>query len=1129
MIDMMRRSNQLQVTAALILVGAMQSQALAQGQLENNTDGATGIEIATLERDTPVDFASEVLPMFKQSCLACHNTTKPKAGLVLETPQTIAKGSENGPVVVAGNSGQSLLLDLAAHLDDPHMPPPKNKVKAPDLTPEQLGILKLWIDQGAEGQVSAATVAWQHLPEHLTAIHSVAISGDSQFVACGRGHQIFIYHIPTGELITQLEDPTLIGGDGSHGLAHRDQIHALAFSPNGEILASGGYRIVKLWRRPRHVQSFRFSAATEGANSSENPMKTMAASPDGRWVAAVTTENSIALWDVANASVAEKLSGHTEPITDLCFSRDSHHLVSGSTDKTVRLWNMADRTLVASVETPAAVNAVLWMSGLIVSGGEDNIIRVWKVSDDAGGTLTSVRDISGHGKPVTCLDRLWWDAERIMSGSTDGTVRIWNIEDGQQLRSFDHGAPVLTVAARPNGRRIASGGDNNLVVLWNTDSGKRVAELKGDRYLDERAAAAESFANFTVAQATHWKNSLTEAEKNQKTIATDLLTLATDKATAIENVVKKEEEEKQAEQAKADAEKARDEAKNQLTQAENNKNLAEAAFQKVAEFSTSSAKLAAELKTKAEGLGSSAQTKLGAATEAKKLLDAAKADAEAKAKAADQAKTEAKDKEGEEKAKIEQDAAAKQKAADEAKAKIEPLAADYEPKQKLADAAKAIADLAAKDAEEERLSAENAAAAQKAADEARTATNKSVERGQGRHKKSEEAFKASEESVKKAATALGEARNGRKTAINKYHEGTLTVRDGMNRWLDNRDHAVRTKNENDLAQTDLANTRKAASENQKPIRAVAFSPDNQRLAMAGDAHTVSTFIAGNGKPCEIFAGHKTPVTALAFTHAGDLVSSSSDRDVIAWSLKAPWELAHVIGSGDADSTIVDRVLTLGFNQDGDMLASGGGRPSRDGQIQLWRVQDGSFIREFADAHSDTVFGLEFSPDGHYLASASADTIVKVFHVGDGTVAKSFQGHTHHALDVSWNKNGQTLASSGADKAIKLWNFLTGQRAGGFSPAKKEVTSIRYIGYTDQTFISAADPKVSIYRPNGEHVRTFEGPTEFTFSCDVSRDGKTFVAGGQDGILYVWDDQGRTIAKFDPPNIDRTPPEQVVVR
>jgi hypothetical protein len=84
------------------------------------------------------DFEKELLPVFRRNCLACHNQTKAKADLVLETPQTILKGGESGPAVVPANGSESLLLKLASHQDKPVMPPKENKVNASDLTSEQL-------------------------------------------------------------------------------------------------------------------------------------------------------------------------------------------------------------------------------------------------------------------------------------------------------------------------------------------------------------------------------------------------------------------------------------------------------------------------------------------------------------------------------------------------------------------------------------------------------------------------------------------------------------------------------------------------------------------------------------------------------------------------------------------------------------------------------------------------------------------------------------------------------------------------------------------------------------------------------------------------------------------------------
>src|SRR5207244_7456073 len=211
------------------------------------------ITIAKIDRKTPVDFEKEILPILKNNCLACHNKTTTKAQLILETPQDILKGGESGKVVVPKRSGESLLLKIASHQVKPMMPPKDNKVAASDLTSEELGLIKLWIDQGAKGEVrGAGPIVWHPLPEGLNPIYAVALTRDGQYAACGRANQIFIYHLPSGQLVTRLTDPQLMpsASDSKPGLAHRDMVHSLAFSSDGNLLASGAYREVKLWRRP---------------------------------------------------------------------------------------------------------------------------------------------------------------------------------------------------------------------------------------------------------------------------------------------------------------------------------------------------------------------------------------------------------------------------------------------------------------------------------------------------------------------------------------------------------------------------------------------------------------------------------------------------------------------------------------------------------------------------------------------------------------------------------------------------------------------------------------------------------------------------------------------------------------
>src|SRR5262245_34267531 len=117
---------------------------------------AAPIDIAELKRDGDVDFEKDIIPIFRRSCLSCHSATEAQSDLVLESPQTILKGGAEGPAVVPGKGSDSRLIKLASKQKEPFMPPPDNDVKAKPLTPQELGLLKLWIDQGAKGAVKCA-------------------------------------------------------------------------------------------------------------------------------------------------------------------------------------------------------------------------------------------------------------------------------------------------------------------------------------------------------------------------------------------------------------------------------------------------------------------------------------------------------------------------------------------------------------------------------------------------------------------------------------------------------------------------------------------------------------------------------------------------------------------------------------------------------------------------------------------------------------------------------------------------------------------------------------------------------------------------------------------------------------
>lgn len=210
----------------------------------------SGIVIPT--HADPIDYDRDIRPFLKDNCIACHNKTTTKGGLNMETPELMAKGGESDVGIVPGKGAESIMFQAAAHTWDSEMPPKGNKVGAVNLTTQQLAMFKEWIDQGAKASPKKIQViAWEPLPAGLHPIYAVAMTPHGDFAAAARANQISIYHLPTQSLVTKLTDESLIqsGLYKQPGIAHRDLVQSLAFSPDGTRLATGSFREVKLWKR----------------------------------------------------------------------------------------------------------------------------------------------------------------------------------------------------------------------------------------------------------------------------------------------------------------------------------------------------------------------------------------------------------------------------------------------------------------------------------------------------------------------------------------------------------------------------------------------------------------------------------------------------------------------------------------------------------------------------------------------------------------------------------------------------------------------------------------------------------------------------------------------------------------
>jgi WD40 repeat protein len=225
------------------------------------------------------------------------------------------------------------------------------------------------------------------------------------------------------------------------------------------------------------------------------------------------------------------------------------------------------------------------------------------------------------------------------------------------------------------------------------------------------------------------------------------------------------------------------------------------------------------------------------------------------------------------------------------------------------------------------------------------------------------------------------------------------------------------------------------------VNSVAFSPTGKRLASGGGDNTVRLWDIDTGECLQILKEHTQWIWSVTFNSTGQLLASASgDGSIKIWG----------VDSGECLTTIQVEggfVSSVAFSPTENLIAGSCG----DNAVRIWDFsnliisQKSKMVLQSEDepikllhtlqGHSNRVWSVAFSPQGHLLASGSEDCQIKVWNVETGNCSNTLKGHKSRIQSVAFSPKNSVLASGSYDETVKIWDLESGDCLQSLQPSR----------------------------------------------------------------------------------------------
>jgi len=426
------------------------------------------VRMSAQQPSAEVSYFREIRPVIQRSCQGCHQPAMKYGGLDLTRFESFAAGGNKGPAFKPGSPQDSVVLAYLKGDQQPRMP-----FGSPPLPDDQFELFRRWIAGGAKDDTPPEARETSSLDKppvyHLApVITAVAYSPDGTMLAVS-GYREVLLHKTDGS------------GVAARLVGLSDRIQSLQFSRDGKLLVAAGgtparFGEIELWdvaaRKLKHSVTLT-NETVFGASLS----------PDAARVAVGCADNTVRVVDTAAGKEALKITNHENWVLGTVFGVDGKRLVSVGRDQAAKLTDAANGQFIENINALRGELAAVARHpsrDVILIGGAERVPYLYtmdraasmKIADDS----TLIRKFEMQDGAIFALAFSLDGSHIAVAGAADD-VPIYQTETGERTATCKGKKGTYAVAFSPDGTQLATGGFDGKVRICEVKSGQLVRDF----------------------------------------------------------------------------------------------------------------------------------------------------------------------------------------------------------------------------------------------------------------------------------------------------------------------------------------------------------------------------------------------------------------------------------------------------------------------------------------------------------------------------------------------------------------------------------------------------------------------------------------------------------------------------